>query len=464
MSDLLHVGFVEEPDLAFANGEHSPDPKAGIAAYGPRSRNDKGRHPETITLGFIGTAEHVDAARKWILNAAEGIPGTPDDQGFPGMAADRGFFSKIVADDEWIETLSRKELDAITKNRLKSDRFDDSVALIEGKLKLFAERDQKPTCVILALPDDPIMKTPSVAFQIKGGALRTRNLRCAIKARAMVLDIPTQILLQKTIDQKRDPDHPAKKAWNFFTALYFKAGGIPWGPAGLPTGSCYIGISFFRPFGHAPTVQTSVVQAFDENGESLILRGPNFSWNERTQGKSPHLSRDAAETLVRDVLASYKNVTHRTPKRVVIHKTSTFHDEERAGFQAAITDIERHDFVALSKEKGAMLFREGERPALRGTKFSIGANDYLFTVGYIDCLKIYPAMHVPIPLRITDHVGYDTPRDELLREILTLTKMNWNSARLGGNFPITLRFAQAVAEVLRELGDTPPRPQFKFYR
>jgi hypothetical protein len=55
-----------------------------------------------------------------------------------------------------------------------------------------------------------------------------RDLRRAIKARVMKYKIPTQLIDEKTIEFK-DPDNPAKIAWNFFTGLYFKAGGTPWG-------------------------------------------------------------------------------------------------------------------------------------------------------------------------------------------------------------------------------------------
>jgi len=44
-----------------------------------------------------------------------------------------------------------------------------------------------------------------------------------------------------------------------------------------------------------------------------------------------------------------------------------------------------------------------------------------------------------------------------------LTKMNWNSANFSGLWPITLRFARLVGEVLREVGDKEPEPKYKFY-
>jgi hypothetical protein len=73
-------------------------------------------------------------------------------------------------------------------------------------------------------------------------------------------------------------------------------------------------------------------------------------------------------------------------------------------------------------------------------------------------------MHVPSPLLISDHVGQDTPRETLLREVLMLTKMNWNSAHLGGLLPITVRFARLVGDIMREIpADRDPLPQFKFY-
>lgn len=72
--------------------------------------------------------------------------------------------------------------------------------------------------------------------------------------------------------------------------------------------------------------------------------------------------------------------------------------------------------------------------------------------------------HVPSPIQISDHVGYDTPRETILKEILILTKMNWNSSRLGGLFPITMKFSRLVGEIMREIGpDREPLPQMKYY-
>jgi len=52
----------------------------------------------------------------------------------------------------------------------------------------------------------------------------------------------------------------------------------------------------------------------------------------------------------------------------------------------------------------------------------------------------------------------------LLRETLILTKLDWNSAHIGGLLPITLKFSARVGDIMREIPpDREPLPQYKFY-
>lgn len=103
-------------------------------------------------------------------------------------------------------------------------------------------------------------------------------------------------------------------------------------------------------------------------------------------------------------------------------------------------------------------------PPLRGTRFTVRDNDYLYTTGFIAALGQFHSLHVPSPIRITNHIGQDTPREVLLSEILTLIKMNGNSSRLGGRAPITLKFSDLVGEIMREVpSNLEPMPQFICY-
>jgi hypothetical protein len=122
----------------------------------------------------------------------------------------------------------------------------------------------------------------------------------------------------------KDKDNPSKIAWNFFTGLYFKAGGIPWGPTGLSPGICYVGVSFYRPLGSTfSRMKTSLVQAFDEHGEGIILRGHDIEWDpQKEASRSPHLNDEQAYELIELVLNRYQQEMKQLPTRVVVHKTS----------------------------------------------------------------------------------------------------------------------------------------------
>jgi hypothetical protein len=72
-------------------------------------------------------------------------------------------------------------------------------------------------------------------------------------------------------------------------------------------------------------------------------------------------------------------------------------------------------------------------------------------------------MEVPNPLTIEICQG-EADIEIVLRDILALTKLNYNTCRYGDGKPITLKFADAVGEVLTAgpVGDTPPLP-FMYY-
>jgi hypothetical protein len=461
--------FISEPLLVFGDGGQHVAPKAGIARFGPRSfvPGRPGRqHPASVRVGFIGTAETVEKAHAWLETNSEGVDGDSKHPEFPGYRADRGFFSQLEFDDTWVEIISQSELDDLLAVHTSRVRFEMTLGLLETKLRLLAERDQPPQYILLTLPDS-LVRRCAVTDYTDGVLGRVhRDLRRAFKAAAMRYRIPTQLLSQKVVDG-RDPTHPSKIAWNFFTGLYFKAGGSPWGPVGLQAGTCYVGVNFYQPLGTTySTIQTSLAQAFDEHGESLVLRGHDFQWDSVKEGsRSPHLSDEQAHELIEMVLARYEAEMKQPPRRVVVYKSSRYWPKEREGFRAALKGrVNRYDLVALEKQSNVRLITVNKYPPLRGTWFSLKNLDYIYTTGFIAALQEYHGMHVPSPLLIADHVGQDTTRETLLKEILVLTKMNWNSAGLGGLLPVPLMFSDLVGSILREVpSDREPLPGFKYY-
>jgi hypothetical protein len=195
----------------------------------------------------------------------------------------------------------------------------------------------------------------------------------------------------------------------------------------------------------------------------MVLRGEKFHWDEKTLGRSPHLSAEDAETLVKRVVREYELLHHHKPTRVVVHKSSTYWPDELRGFKAGLLVVNDYDLVALTRRQ-TRLFREGDYPPLRGTRASIaGRTHILYAMGYIPFLRGYPRGYVPDPIAIVEHHGASSA-DRICDEVLALTKMNWNCADFATGTPITLAFSKQVGEVMSELPeDQIPKSQFKFY-
>jgi len=151
------------------------------------------------------------------------------------------------------------------------------------------------------------------------------------------------------------------------------------------------------------------------------------------------------------------------PRRVVLHKSSRYWPEELRGFERALDGVPRHDFLTLER-LGHRFYRTGNAPPVRGTVITLAPRQHvLYTVGYVPALCAYPGARPPLPLEIIEHHG-DSTADVVCREILALTKVNWNSCNFASTEPITLQFARTVGRVMRELPpDVPAARLYRFY-
>lgn len=300
-----------------------------------------------------------------------------------------------------------------------------------------------------------------------------QNLRRGLKAEAMQHGITTQIVWPRTLRLTESTagtgegkaQDPATRAWNFVTALYHKAEGSPWRLAEIEPNTCFVGVSFYREIAEQKSrLRTSMAQAFTSSGDGYVLRGSSFEWKESQRERSPHLDEKAAAALLRDVLELYQKQNRGSlPSRIVVHKTSKYWEEELAGFEQASELVPRKDFIAFGS-RGIQFYRPGNFPPVRGSwiKFS-NTELMLYSVGYIPYLRTYPGPRVPQPLAIVEHHG-DSPWDVVLRDILALTKMNWNTAAFACSMPITIAFSRMVGQILAELPDKLPfKHEYRFY-
>jgi hypothetical protein len=140
-------------------------------------------------------------------------------------------------------------------------------------------------------------------------------------------------------------------------------------------------------------------------------------------------------------------------------------DGEIRGFRAA-ADEHHIDVVELASVKRSLtrLFREGTYPPLRGTFVSLQESiGLLYLRGSVQFFETSPSLYVPRPFEVT-LAQAETPIEQLAREMLSLSKLNWNNTQFDGGEPITVRAARHVGDILKCIPDgAPVQSSFRFY-
>jgi len=488
----MNLSFLEEPNLEFGVGQHI-DIRFGIMNYGPLDF-DAPVAPKQINVGIVGTTESVDGVRQWLEQCRTTIaaklnkddPAKPNKQPnlfarFPGFNPDTGFRSSLVLQDSLCRTLLKNSLTGISSLRDRNERISRSVDLFMEEIRYLAQNTAAQV-IICAVPLSLLeaMGPEEVSDEPEEGAEDAPALQLdfhdMLKAGAMQqYHKPIQLILPSTYDTTkqrqqaklrlaRELQDEATRAWNIHTALYYKAGGVPWR---LPRPSteltvCYVGVSFYRSL-DKQALLTSVAQVFNERGEGVVVRGGTATISK--EDRQAHLTEHHAYELLRNALASYWE-THRTfPARVVIHKSSRFDAEEQRGFAAALTErgIATHDFLWVS-DSDTKLYRAGQYPPLRGTLLTLDEQEMiLYTRGSVPFFETYPGKYIPRPMRVRAESTEQT-LPYLAREILSLSKMNWNNTQFDGAEPVTLRASRQCSSVLRYCSEGRQiEPRYSYY-
>ena len=481
----MRVSMLAEPELEFGAGRHI-DIRFGIMNYGPFDYATPLARRE-IRVGIVGTPQTVEGVAAWFDRCRSDIPAKESRQPhlfprFPGFNPDTGFRSTLVMEPRLQRTIPEREFELLARASDPAWIVREAVAMFHTELEHLAE-EGRVDVVVCAVPMTLLnvleRERPPVDDEEEGDeAEREESLdfHHLLKARAMSLRVPIQIILPMTYDpsqrrqQKRRADRlrqlqdEATRAWNIHTALYYKAGGIPWrlvrDPAELTT--CHVGISFYKAL-DGSSLLTSIAQVFNERGDGVIVRGGKARMSK--EDRQPHLDEEAAYALLDQALSTYKAEHRNLPARVVLHKSSTYNAGELAGFIAAVKrrDVDALDCTSIRRGY-TRLFRHAPYPPLRGTLYDLDHEYHVpYTRGSVDFYATYPGMYVPRPLEIRCERTEQTPAF-LAQEILALTTMNWNNTQFDGGEPITLRAARQVANILRYVGEEERvEPRYSFY-
>jgi len=499
----LQSEYLGEPQLVFADKRLCEDPKTGLTGFGPYSKTDVTRRT-AIRIGIVGPSEAIDRALTLVRQMSKPIPQSDKvdamlHPSFPGINEGEPFQVEMVTQTVWHRALRPADVAAVENHPDFTIRVGLLLDAVITEIRALKQLDPCPDVVLVAMTEhleklcrvgigqhdaqaaladdedemadvtesgvDP-ESVPVAAQQLPADSTvidGARSFRRALKASCLGL-LPTQLLWHRTLVGSRGVQDLATRAWNLSIALLYKAGVVPWRLADVMDGSCFVGVSFFHPDGaESSSIRSSVAQAFTDRGEGFVLQGARFEWDSRNEeDKSPHLSREAARDLLKRVLQTYEEQIQTRPRRVVIHKTSRYTEDERLGFEDALSGISHYGLVTLARH-GTSCLRPGNKPVLRGTILHFGEKKGLvYTIGYIPFLRCYPGFRIPQPLEVSENWGSLSFHD-VAGDLLRLTKLNWNTAAFSCVDPITLAFSKRVGEILRVANIENPALHYRYY-
>ncbi len=493
---------LDEPLCLFGHGQALDHPKDGLTAFGPPSQRGQPRH---ISIGVIGTTVGIALARHWLARIQRPVvrddPVNPNQSTFPGF--DAAFRCRLDA-EPGVEIIVSP--DAIEKAMRKADRHQ----AVFGTVSLFEERirshtrneDTRVAFWMVVVPEliyehgrprssaprgerlegdrkltirraQMLRDEPSLfGFENEGAEAHRydRDFHDQLKGRLLDCGAVLQVVRERTLEDHsargapRGMQTPLEIAWNLSTATYYKAGGQPWRLDGIRPGVCYVGMVYKQVDGGKAGDACCGAQMFLHDGDGLVFKGAVGNWYSEEE-KEFHLNRSAARSLMEKAVAGYLEKHDRHPAEIFIHGKARFTDEEWRGFGEALPKTVKLVGVRIRRASGAKLFGPGRHPVLRGTAMEMTPRmGHLWTLGYIPRLATYPGREVPNPL-LVDVCRGEADLKSVMRDVLALTKVNFNACIYGDGLPVTLRFADQVGDVLTAIPPeraTPPLP-FRHY-
>lgn len=507
-SVIERLDYIDEPELVFGKGQRVESPKDGLYLFGPLV---DGIYAGSLRYGVVGTSVGIEHFKNWIAQVNGFIPqkesASAQHRPFPGFAAVFGLelprepVSQLVVTDKQIDdalfikdrnvaifktvdvfaTAIQRYLDeeesvvdlwfVVIPERIYQYGRPKSIIPSELRISSGSLMDKKLAKELAATPSlfeednqarEPYLYEVNFHNQLKARLLEGSN-RAVVQLLRETAIAPEAFLKSNGMPLRRIQD-PAMVAWNLSTTAYFKSGRRPWRLASIRSRVCYVGLVFKQLLNGAEGSACCGAQMFLDSGDGLVFKGVVGQWKS-ANSKEYHLNQEGACSLLSMVVEAYKTKEGYYPSELFIHGKASFSDDEWIGFSRAVPTETQLVGVKIRPTNNLKLFRPGTHPVLRGTALRISnRSGFLWTKGFIPYLSTYPGRETPNPLRI-DIVRGEADLLNVMKDVMALTKLNFNACIYGDGLPVTLRFANAVGEILTagpSGSSTPPLP-FKHY-
>jgi hypothetical protein len=480
--------YIKEPELSFGFSQKTADPRDGLMLYGPF---DKDKIKGQVNIGIIGCAQQRNYLKKYLKNIHKPVLSELKDIArpfFPGLEAAFGIhvnFDNIVEID-----ISENEVNKFLHYSDGHQRVFNLSKLFADELSKYIRQEERPVTVwFVVIQDDiykfgrPKSKLPKSAENIKIGLKKKErntsqpflfdeitvlqdayeyeiNFHNQLKAKLLEDKIVTQIIKETTIayDEIWDDADKIKaqklfdsaKAWNICTTLYYKNGGLPWRLGEIREDVCYLGL-VYKKLDDDPKNRSAccAAQMFIDSGDGMVFRGNIGDWfNPKT--KEFHISKNDAIDMINHSLEAFKEKLGKGkyPKEIFIHAKTLFDDQEWEGFSETVKGKSAIIGIRIQSTSQFKLYRGHTFCVPRGMGMKVSDKKaYLWTKGFIPRLQTQIGLETPNPISVEITRG-NSDINQVCKDVLALTKLNYNACIFADGQPVTLRFADSIGEVL----------------
>lgn len=285
------------------------------------------------------------------------------------------------------------------------------------------------------------------------------DLHDHVKAISVQRGISTQFLNEDTLSD----NNQCRIWWWLSLALYVKSMRTPWLLDSLSEDTAFVGLGFSIDTNarRGEHVVLGCSHIYSSRGEGLQYRLSKIE-DPIFRGRNPFMSAEDARQTGDSIRQMFFDANMRLPKRVVIHKRTPFLMAEREGLRDGLSGVESVDMLEIQVDRALRYVASVQRadgsynddnfPVHRGTVVRLDDyNALLWVHGATDALHQRRTYYqgkrrIPAPLIIRRHAGKTSLR-EISREILGLSKMDWNTFDLYNKLPASLQSSNDIARI-----------------